>query len=207
MRLAGSMPSRRPRLNVSPADAWQESSIDLKEYPDLLGQTVRVAFRGVTDFSNPTTFYIDVVSLDQPYHVFVQPYGDAELCVSERTATHFTVRRRAGDARVESSYRIVARRRGYETTRLEPSSRPSALSDAAGPDAAPQASAALTPPFVPVAASHTGHMTSAVNGLTWETDTRNLDVKGRMESLSLMSSACAMEGPAQCDGGNTLGGR
>lgn len=34
--------------NVSPADAWQESSIDLKEYPDLLGQTVRVAFRGAS---------------------------------------------------------------------------------------------------------------------------------------------------------------
>ncbi len=49
--------------NLSPQDVWQYSSIDLTQYPDLLGLTVRVSFRGTTDGGNPTTFYIDEVSL------------------------------------------------------------------------------------------------------------------------------------------------
>ncbi len=43
------------RSNASTANAWQHSSIDLTAYPDLLGLTVRVVFRGATDGSNPTT--------------------------------------------------------------------------------------------------------------------------------------------------------
>ncbi len=65
--------------------------------------------------------FAETVNLEEPYHVFVQPYGDAELYVTERTAGSFQVRLRAGDPEVEFSYRIVAKRRGYEDTRLEPS--------------------------------------------------------------------------------------
>jgi hypothetical protein len=63
--------------------------------------------------------FSETVSLAKPYHVFVQPYGDAELYVSQRTPQGFEVRLRAGDPGVEFSYRLAAVRRGYEETRLE----------------------------------------------------------------------------------------
>jgi len=63
--------------------------------------------------------FAQTVSLDVPYHVFVQVYGDAEVYVTERTADHFEVHLRDGDPNVEFSYRIMAKRAGYEETRLE----------------------------------------------------------------------------------------
>ncbi|MBN1977626.1 MAG: hypothetical protein JW918_09520 [Anaerolineae bacterium] len=64
--------------------------------------------------------FAQTVNLDEPYHVFVQVYGDAEVYVSNRTATQFEVHLRDGDPAVEFSYRIVAKRLGYEDDRLEP---------------------------------------------------------------------------------------
>jgi len=64
--------------------------------------------------------FAETVNLEEPYHVFVQAYGDAELYVSQRTPEGFEVRLRAGDPEVEFSYRLVATRRGYEGKRLEP---------------------------------------------------------------------------------------
>jgi len=55
----------------------------------------------------------------QRYHVFVQPYGEAELWVTDRRADGFTVRGRGPERDAEFSYRIVARRAGYGDTRLE----------------------------------------------------------------------------------------
>ncbi len=63
--------------------------------------------------------FAETVNLDMPYHVFVQPYGSAQLYVAERTASHFEVRMRAGDPNAEFSYRIVAKRREHEQLRLE----------------------------------------------------------------------------------------
>lgn len=63
--------------------------------------------------------FAQTVNLNEPYHVFVQPYGDANLYVANRTPTGFEVRLHDGDPNAEFSYRIVARRLGYETTRLE----------------------------------------------------------------------------------------
>jgi hypothetical protein len=63
--------------------------------------------------------FAETVNLDEPYHVFVQAYGDAELYVSQRTPLGFEVRLCAGDPNVEFSYRLVATRRGYEDKRLE----------------------------------------------------------------------------------------
>jgi len=63
--------------------------------------------------------FAETVSLDGQYHVFVQPYGDADIYVTRRTAAGFDVVRRAGDKQVEFSYRIVARRKGFEARRLE----------------------------------------------------------------------------------------
>ncbi len=56
---------------------------------------------------------------DEPYHVFVQVYGNAEIYVSNRTPAGFGVHLREGDPNVEFSYRIVAKRLGHETRRLE----------------------------------------------------------------------------------------
>ncbi len=64
--------------------------------------------------------FAKTVNLAEPYHVFVQAYGDAEIYVTGRTATQFEVRLRAGDDAVEFSYRVVAKRLQYEDTRLAP---------------------------------------------------------------------------------------
>lgn len=63
--------------------------------------------------------FAQTVNLNEPYHVFVQPYGDAYLYVANRAPTGFEVRLHDGDPNAEFSYRIVARRLGYETTQLE----------------------------------------------------------------------------------------
>ncbi len=63
--------------------------------------------------------FAETVSVDAPYHVFVQPYGDADVYVARRTTTGFEVVRRAGDKQVEFSYRVVAKRKGFEARRLE----------------------------------------------------------------------------------------
>jgi len=64
--------------------------------------------------------FAQTVNLEEPYHVFVQVYGDAEAYVSNRTPTQFEIHLRAGNSDVEFSYRIVAKRLGYEDDRLEP---------------------------------------------------------------------------------------
>jgi len=63
--------------------------------------------------------FAQTVSLDEPYHVFVQPYGDAELYVQERSPIGFVVKMREGNPSTEFGYRIVAKRRGFESKRLE----------------------------------------------------------------------------------------
>jgi hypothetical protein len=63
--------------------------------------------------------FAQTVSLDEPYHVFVQPYGDAELYVKQRSNLGFVVMARAGDPSVEFGYRVVAKRSGFESQRLE----------------------------------------------------------------------------------------
>ena len=63
--------------------------------------------------------FAQTVNLKEPYHVFLQPYGEAALYVTNRTPTGFEVRLQDGDPDVTFSYRIVARRLGYEGYRLE----------------------------------------------------------------------------------------
>ena len=66
--------------------------------------------------------FAETVNLDEPYHVFVQAYGDAELYVADRSAASFQLIAKAGssDRNTEFSYRIVGRRNGSEHERLEP---------------------------------------------------------------------------------------
>lgn len=65
--------------------------------------------------------FAETVDLEEPYHVFLQAYGDTNLYVYSRTATSFEVRatRESIDLNAEFSYRIVAKRLGFEELRLE----------------------------------------------------------------------------------------
>jgi hypothetical protein len=63
--------------------------------------------------------FAQTINPDESYHVFVQPYGRAELYVAERTPLGFTVALKDGDPNAEFSYRIVAKRLGFEGKRLE----------------------------------------------------------------------------------------
>jgi len=74
---------------------------------------------GVAVVAIDPTFAQTVNLQEEPYHVFVQVYGNAEVYVTDRTSTQFQVRLRAGDPNVEFSYRVVAKRLGYEGHRLE----------------------------------------------------------------------------------------
>jgi hypothetical protein len=66
------------------------------------------------------SLFAATVNLDD-YHVFITPLGDCNgLYVTNKTATGFEVRELGGGtANIAFDYRIVAKRLGYETTRLE----------------------------------------------------------------------------------------
>jgi len=77
----------------------------------------RLAAGSATVAIDPT--FAEVVDLGIPYHVFVQGYGAATLAVTQREADRFVVRSSDRLDGAEFSYRIVAKRRGYGTARLE----------------------------------------------------------------------------------------
>ena len=65
--------------------------------------------------------FAETVNLDEPYHVFLQAYGDANIYVDNRTSDSFEVRasQHSTEFDIEFSYRIVAKRLGFEDQRLE----------------------------------------------------------------------------------------
>ena len=63
--------------------------------------------------------FAETVNLQEPYLVFLQEFGDAELYVSERGQEAFEVRLRDGDPNVQFGYRLMAKRRGHEKDFLE----------------------------------------------------------------------------------------
>jgi hypothetical protein len=77
----------------------------------LSGGTARVAL-------DPA--FVQTISANGEYHVFLTPKGDCEgLYVSGETASGFEVHElRGGRSSVEFDFRIVAKRRGYENVRL-----------------------------------------------------------------------------------------
>jgi len=64
--------------------------------------------------------FAQTVTTTSEYHVFLTPRGDCKgLYVAHQTPTSFTVKElKGGDANIRFSYRIVAKRQGYETERL-----------------------------------------------------------------------------------------
>jgi len=74
--------------------------------------------------------FAQTVNLGEHYHVFLTPLGDCGLYVAEKTGEYFEVRARDGKSLdVAFDYRIVAKRRGYETKRLEPAKDPAVMRD------------------------------------------------------------------------------
>jgi len=63
--------------------------------------------------------YAQTVNLEKPYLVFLTPEGDCGLYVTDKTSTSFTVRALDGKTcSIAFEYRIVAKRLGFEDTRL-----------------------------------------------------------------------------------------
>ena len=75
---------------------------------------------GVATIKLEATF-AHTVNTSTAYHVFLTPNGDSKgLYVSQKTATSFEVREQGGGtSNVAFDYRIVAKRRGLESLRLE----------------------------------------------------------------------------------------
>jgi hypothetical protein len=74
--------------------------------------------------------FAQTINPDESYHVFLQARGRAELYVGETTPLGFEVLLKDGDPNAEFSYRIVAKRLGFEGKRLEGApwaDRPSAV--------------------------------------------------------------------------------
>jgi hypothetical protein len=65
--------------------------------------------------------FADTVNVDMQYYVFLTPRGDCEgLYLASQSPKGFEVRElRGGKSNVPFDYRIVARRKGYESRRLE----------------------------------------------------------------------------------------
>ena len=63
--------------------------------------------------------FAETVTLTGGYHVFVQSYGDATLIVRNRSGRGFDVVRRDGSEDADFSYRVVGRRKGFDSARLE----------------------------------------------------------------------------------------
>jgi hypothetical protein len=69
--------------------------------------------------------FAQTVTLSDQYHVFLTPLGDGGLYVAEKTDRHFVVRARNGSKDdIAFDYRIVAKRSGFESKRLEPARDP-----------------------------------------------------------------------------------
>jgi hypothetical protein len=64
--------------------------------------------------------FAETVTADASYHVFITPNGDSEgLYVINKTANSFEVREsKGGTSSLTFDYRIVGKRRGFETQRL-----------------------------------------------------------------------------------------
>lgn len=67
--------------------------------------------------------FAQTLDLDAKYHVFVQANDDATLYVAKRTAQGFEVRVRDGAKDASFSYRLVAKRKGFDGVRLAPADR------------------------------------------------------------------------------------
>jgi len=72
--------------------------------------------------------FAETANLAAEYHVFLTPLGDCALYLAAKTPASFTVRALDGKTcDVAFEYRLLAKRRGYEDTRLGPAADPQLL--------------------------------------------------------------------------------
>lgn len=122
-----SVPSGNPGLTV--VGGTKGSVVTTSEKPRMLytEESTEVwftdyGFGQLTDGVATVTIdplYAQTVNLSVPYHIFVQSYGNTGLYVTNRTGTGFEVHASDGTSNAEFSYRIVAKRLGFEGIRLE----------------------------------------------------------------------------------------
>ncbi len=64
--------------------------------------------------------YLSIVNTQSEYHVFIQPLGDSKgLYISQRNQTSFSVTEsQNGNSSIAFSYRITAKRKGFENLRM-----------------------------------------------------------------------------------------
>jgi hypothetical protein len=99
-------------------------------YFEDFGQAALVSGEAIV---NIDPVFAQTVSLSSTYHVFLTPLGDCGLYVAEKNTTSFTVRAVGGkQADLSFDYRIVAKRSGYESYRLETAMDPDQLRKSKG---------------------------------------------------------------------------
>jgi hypothetical protein len=82
--------------------------------------------------------FAQTVELTQTYQVFLTPNGDCSLYVSSKTPTAFTVSAQSGQTcSISFDYRIIAVRKGYADTRLEPAEDPAQVTRNVDPASVP----------------------------------------------------------------------
>ena len=105
------------------------------ESPDVLFEDVGTAqLLGGQAIVPLDPVFAQTVDLQQPYQVFLTPLGDCGLYVAGQTDTSFTVRALDGrSCTIAFHYRLIARRLGYEDTRLVPAANPDTMARPFGP--------------------------------------------------------------------------
>jgi hypothetical protein len=63
--------------------------------------------------------FVETVNTEMQYHVFLTPNGDCTPYVTQKTSLSFKVVLHDGEPNCAFDYRIIAKRKGYEQTRLE----------------------------------------------------------------------------------------
>jgi len=86
-----------------------------------------------------TEVFAETVNTGQKYQVFVTARGDSKgLFVSDQDARGFTIQEsQGGTGSYEIDYRVVAKVRGYEKTRMEPFDPPAIPAPPPLPDRSP----------------------------------------------------------------------
>lgn len=85
-----------------------------------------------TVFITVDPLFAETVNMERDYFVFLQPYARAQIYVSRTTPDGFEVSLNEGDPNAKFAYRLVAKRKGFETARLEDTSSQSESVSALG---------------------------------------------------------------------------
>lgn len=116
--LAGNLTVRGTKNRVSETKNYGERLLYCYEMPSPMFGDIG---EGKTDETGTCMIFLDdifseTIDCDCQYQVFLQPYGQGNCYVSERTPYHFAVK---GDRFLEFGWELKAVQKGYDTIRLE----------------------------------------------------------------------------------------